>query len=141
MRKFLAVILSFSMLFCFCVTASAETNDDYGVAPCYNYASSVGSYLVITDGNTGVCESTARCIEGVTKITMVQTIEKHWALGIFVRIDNGSWTTTSYSNEATVTNRKYNLESGTYRMVTDFTIYYGDQTETITIYSTEKTVA
>ena len=35
----------------------------------------------------------------------------------------------------------YNLDSGTYRMVTDFTFYYGNQTETITVYSTEKTVA
>lgn len=140
MKRLLSVILSLSMIFCFCVSASAETNNDYGVAPCYQYAISVESYLSI-DGTTGICESLARGMTGVTKITMVQTIEKHWALGIFIRIDNGSWTTTKYSSNATVTNRKYNLESGTYRMVTDFTFYYGDQTETITVYSTEKTVA
>lgn len=141
MRKVLAVILSFSMLFCFAVTASAETNEDYGVAPCYDYAMSVASYLAIIDGNTASCESVATGISGVTKITMVQTIEKHWALGIFVRIDNGSWTTTKYSENATVINKKYNMASGTYRMVTDFTFYYGNQAETITVYSTEKTVA
>ena len=140
MRKVLAVILSFSMLFCFAVTASAEANEDYGVAPCYEYAMSVASLLAI-DGTTASCESTATGISGVTRITMVQTIEKHWALGIFVRIDNGSWTTTKYSQTATVINKKYNMESGTYRMVTDFTFYYGNQTETITVYSTEKTVA
>ena len=140
MKRLLSVILSLSMIFCFCVSASAETNNDYGVSPCYQYATSVESYLSI-DGTTGICESIARGMTGVTKITMVQTIEKHWALGIFFRIDNGSWTTTKYSNTASVTNRKYNLESGTYRMVTDFTFYYGDQTETITVYSTEKTVA
>ena len=140
MRKVLAVILSFSMLFCFAVTASAETNEDYGVAPCYEYAMSVASYLAI-DGTTASCESIANGITGVTKITMVQTIEKHWALGIFFRVDNASWTTTKYSKSASVVNKKYNMESGTYRMVTDFTFYYGDQTETITVYSTEKTVA
>lgn len=140
MRKVLAVILSFSMLFCFATTASAETNEDYGVAPCYEYAMSVASLLAI-DGTTASCESVARGISGVTKITMVQTIEKHWALGIFFRVDNASWTTTKYSENATVINKKYNMASGTYRMVTDFTFYYGDQTETITVYSTEKTVA
>ena len=140
MRKILAVIIAVSMIFCFAVTASAETNNDYGVAPCYQYAASVASLLAI-DGTTASCESVAMGLSGVTKITMVQTIEKHWALGIFVRIDNGSWTTTKYSQTATVINKKYNMESGTYRMVTDFTFYYGDQTETITVYSTEKTVA
>ena len=140
MRKVLAVILSFSMLFCFAVSASAETNEDYGVAPCYEYAMSVASVLAI-NGTTASCESMASGISGVTKITMVQTLEKHWAFGIFFRVDNASWTTTICSEEATAINKKYNLESGTYRMVTDFTFYYGNQTETITVYSTEKTVA
>lgn len=141
MRKVLAVILSVSMLFCFAVTASAESNEDYGVAPCYEYAVSVASYLSITDGTTANCESIASGLPGVTKITMVQTIEKHWALGIFFRVDNASWTTTKYSQNAAVVNKKYNMESGTYRMVTDFTFYYGDQTETITVYSDEDVVA
>ena len=140
MRKVLAVILSFSMLFCFAITASAETNEDYGVAPCYEYAMSVASVLAI-NGTTASCESMASGISGVTKITMVQTLEKHWALGIFFRVDNASWTTTIYSEEATAINKKYNLESGTYRMVTDFTFYYGNQTEKITVYSDEDTVA
>ena len=140
MRKILAVIISISMIFCFAVTASAETNNDYGVAPCYQYAASVASLLAI-DGTTASCESVATGISGVTKITMVQTLEKHWALGIFFRVDNASWTTTEYSQSATVINKKYNMESGTYRMVTDFTFYYGDQTETITVYSAEDTVA
>ena len=140
MRKLLSVIISFSMIFCFSITASAETNYDYGIAPCYLYAESVESYLAIS-GTTASCESVARGMVGVTKITMVQTLEKHWALGIFFRVDNASWTTTKYSDTATVINKKYNLESGTYRMVTDFTFYYGSQTETITVYSTEKTIA
>lgn len=141
MKKLLSVILLLSMVFCLAMSASAETNEDYGVAPCYNYATLVESYLTIVNDNTGVCESVAVGLPGVTKITMVQTIEKHWALGIFFRVDNASWTNTKYSSSATVANRMYNMESGTYRMVTDFTFYYGDQTEKITVYSVEATVA
>lgn len=141
MKKLLSVILLLSMVFCLVMSASAETTDDYSVTPRYNYATRADSYLTIVNSNTGVCESYAKGLVGVTKITVVQTIEKHWALGIFFRVDNASWTTTKYTNEATVINRMYNMESGTYRMVTDFTFYYGDQTEKITVYSAEATVA
>lgn len=141
MKRLLSVILSLSMIFCFCISASAEATEEYNVTPRYQYATDVRSYLTITNGNTANCESVASGLSGVTKITMVQTLEKHWALGIFFRVDNASWTTTEYSNEATVINKMYNLDSGTYRMVTDFTFYYGNQTETITVYSEEDTVA
>lgn len=141
MKKLLSVILALSMIFCFCISASAETTEEYSVTPRYQYATSVTSILGIVNGNTASCESMASGMTGVTKITMVQTLEKHWAFGIFFRVDNASWTTTEYSNHATAINRMYNLDSGTYRMVTDFTFYYGNQTETITVYSEEDTVA
>lgn len=141
MKKLLSIIVSFSMIFCFITNAFAENANDNGISPYYAYAISASSYLTITNGSTANCESVARGIDGVTKITMVQTLEKHWAFGIFFKVDNASWTTTKYSSAATVINKKSNLESGTYRMVTDFTFYCGSKTEKITVYSSEDSVA
>jgi len=141
-KRLISTIIAISTIFCFALTASAETVtlEGSGITPRYKYAASVSSYLTI-NGTTGICDSIGNGMSGVTKIVVTQTIEKHWALGIFIRVDNASWTTTVNSMSAFVTNKKYNLPTGTYRMVTDFTFYMGNQSEKITVYSSEEVVS
>lgn len=141
-KKLLSAIIAATMIFSFAVTASAEAASvqDYGISPYYMYATNTSSLLSVS-GTTASCESKASGLPSVTKIVVVQTLERHWAFGLFFGVDGASWTKTVNSNSATAINKKYNLGSGTYRLKTEFTLYSGTQSETITAYSPEKTIS
>lgn len=141
-KKFLSVILAVAMIFSFAVTAYAEGTSTYdnGASPYYVYATKVSSLLSIS-GTTATCESKVTGLSTVTKIVVVQTLEKHWAFGWFFGVDGASWTKTVNSSSATASNKKYSLDGGTYRLKTEVTLYSGSQSETITVYSDEKTVS
>lgn len=51
-----------------------------------------------------------------------------------------SWSETDTGYKGSATNTKSGLSSGTYRLKTAFTVYAGSDYETITKYSSEKTV-
>lgn len=97
------------------------------------------SYLYIVSGNTAECTSIFRDYDNnIQSVKAVQTLEKHWAFGIFFAVDNASWEKTVYTDNLSMTNYKYSLDSGTYRLKTVFTVtLIGGQTETITVYSGE----
>ncbi len=141
-KKLLSAIIAVAMIFGFAITASAEATNaqSYAATPYYLLATNNYAKLAIS-GTTASCESGATGLPSVTKIVVVQTLEKHWAFGLFFGVDGASWTKTVNSNSATAINKKYNLGSGTYRLKTEFTLYSGTKSETITAYSPEKTIS
>lgn len=109
------------------------------VAPCYAIASNPVSQLSIS-GTTAYCSSKVSG-PSVKSITAEQTLEKFWGLWIWNEVDNANWTKVVNSSTITMSNKKYNLESGTYRLKTVFTLTATNgETETITVYSGEVTI-
>lgn len=143
-KKIMAILLT-AICFCmsFSVSASAETSTSIlanDVAPAYEIAYNVTSSLSIS-GNTAYCTSKSDGINAVS-ITVEQTLEKYsgW-FAIWNAVDGASWTKTVNKKTISVSNTKGGLSSGTYRLKSVFTLTRSDgETETITIYSSEKTV-
>ena len=143
MKKLVSLIL-IAVAFCFgAASASAEEifSNNYAISPYYQHTSIAISELTITS-------TTAKCVSSVTGntdtkcITITQTLEKHWAFGLFFGVDGASWKTTSSSKSLTFQNSKTGLSSGTYRVKSVFTVTTKDgQTETVTVYSAEKTIS
>ena len=91
-------------------------------------------------GTKATCRSTAAG-NTLKSITATQTIEKHWGLWIWNEVDGASWSKTVKSSNLSMSNTKSGLDSGTYRLRTDFTVTStSGSTETITVYSKEKSV-
>lgn len=142
-KKLLSAIIAVAMIFGFAITASAEATNaqSYAATPYYLLATNNYAKLTIS-GTTASCESGATGLPSVTKIVVVQTLEKHWAFGLFFGVDGASWKTTSSSKSLTFQNSKTGLSSGTYRVKSVFTVTTKDgQTETVTVYSAEKTIS
>lgn len=100
------------------------------------------SKLYIQSNNTAQCTSMFEDYDSnIYSVKAVQTLEKHWALGIFFAVNNASWEKTVYTDNLSMTNYKYSLDSGTYRLKTVFTVVLNNnQTETITVFSREVSV-
>ena len=144
--KFKRIITMVLSAFCLLTTvgtvayANAVSNPDYGIAPAYEYADNPSSKLSIS-GQTAYCTSDADGVNTV-KITVEQTLEKYsgW-FWIWDNVDGASWTKTVNTNAICLSNTKSGLSSGTYRLKSVFTLTTStDKTETITVYSNEKTV-
>lgn len=140
MKKVISIMLSLLLCFSFSVPASAITISGSTAQPYYEKAREVSSTLSIS-GTTAVCESTCKGDPDVTKIVAVQTLEKQGFLWFWDTYDNTTWTKTVYSNNLTMSNTKYGLDSGNYRLKTVFTLTDKQgKTETITVYSDEASV-
>lgn len=103
---------------------------------------SAAKYSRLTiSGTTATCKSGYDDAIVMPTITAVQTLEKHWAFGIFFAVDDDSSWTKTVNNAAvlSMTSTKSSLPSGTYRLRTDFTtISSSGQSETVPVYSAEK---
>ncbi len=140
MRRVISVLMCLLMCFSFSITANAKTIPTNTAQPYYEMASKAESRLSIS-GATAICESTLKCDLDVTKIVVVQTLEKQGFLWIWGTYDDTERTKTMYSNTLTMSNTKSGLSSGKYRLKTIFTLTdKNGKTETITVYSNEKTV-
>ncbi len=144
-KGFALILAAFMMLPTANVTASAET-DTYilneGIAPAAEYVNSAKSTLTISSG-TAKCSSNCTSLSEVVQVRVEQTLEKHsgW-FWIWNNVDGASWSTTKSGSYAAVVNAKNGLSSGTYRVKSEFTLTASNgETETITIYSEEKTVS
>lgn len=73
-----------------------------------------------------------------TKIYIEQTLQRR---GTYGWVNEQTWTSTTNSYYASLTNYKYNLISGTYRVKSFVKVYSGTDYETITTYSSESTVS
>ncbi len=115
------------------VTASSIT-------PRYSIALTASSYLSISSG-TANCTSTAMGETDTVKISCTQTLEKKSVIGVYYSVSGASWTATVNLRKITVSNTKSNLDSGTYRLKSVYTLTKTNgESETITVYSSEKTV-
>ena len=132
-KKIILALLASAMLFTALAphTIAAETS--------YENDCDLTSILAIV-GAKATCRSTAAG-NTLKSITATQTIEKHWGLWIWNEVDGASWSKTVKSSNLSMSNTKSGLDSGTYRLRTDFTVTStSGSTETITVYSQEKTI-
>ena len=133
MKKRILSILPVLVTLCvFCgITVSA-------VEPRYVYTTSLASYLTISNSKAS-CISTVSANSTVTKISATQYLQKKngssWST-----VSNGTWSDSSSCNSLTMSNSKSSLSTGTYRLKTVIKVYSGSDYETITKYSSEKTV-
>lgn len=141
MKKVISIMLSLLLCFSFSVSANAMTASFGSVQPYYEKANEAESKLII-NGTTAICKSTIIGTPDVTTIVAVQTLEKQGFLWFWDTYDDTTWTKTVNSNTLTMSNTKYGLESGNYRLKTVFTLTDKQgKTETITVYSDEKTIS
>ena len=144
LKKSFALLLSAFMMFsCTSIPASAETTTyalNEGVAPAYEYANSVENILNITS-NSAECTSSCVSSSDVVQITVEQTLQKFWGLWVWNDVDGASWTATEHGSSICLMSNKSGLTSGTYRVKSVFTLTSSSgKSETITIYSEEKTI-
>lgn len=144
-RICVSVLAAVCVCTCFSVTAAADTNTIYSlvgsVSPLYDIAQKVYSELYLV-GTQAQCVSRADGVNAV-KITVEQTLQKYsgW-FWIWDNVDGASWTRTENKNSVRLSNTKSGLTSGTYRVKSVFTLTdKNGKTETITVYSGEKTVS
>ena len=143
-RFFVSVISAVCLCASLGITVSAETASAYSLvdiaSPFYAVADQAYSDIEIV-GNKAECVSRAYG-DQIVKITVEQTLEKYsgW-FWIWNNVDGASWTKTVNMNTIRLSNTKSGLTSGTYRLKSVFTLTSSSgKTETITIYSAEKTV-
>lgn len=144
-KKSFAILLSAVMMFSsVSIPASAETAtyaSSAGIAPAYEYADTAKSLLYISS-NSAECISRCTGSSDIVQITVEQTLQKFWGLWIWNDVDGASWTATERGSSISADNTKNGLSSGTYRVKSVFTLTSSSgKTETITIYSDEKTIA
>lgn len=101
--------------------------------PLYTYTSSVSSTLSIS-GTTATCSSTVKGSANVTKIVATQYLQKK-VLWWWTEVDH--WSKTVNKNYLSMTNTKTGLDSGTYRVVVEATVYCGDNSENVSADSVE----
>ncbi len=135
---FLAAALCFTV-WAIPVSAASLSKDIGIVTPFFlNYTSYCASGISIT-GTTAFCDSSAVGYSGeTTKIYIEQTLQRR---GTYGWVNEQTWTSTTYSYYASLSNYKYNLTSGTYRVKSFFKVYSGTNYDTITTYSSESTVS
>lgn len=139
MKKIILPIVILLLFFSFSIIVTANTAYESEAAPHYEKAVDVKSKLKVNN-TTAVCDSAAIGNKNVESITAVQTLEKQGFLWFWSACGDASWTETAQSNILAMSNAKYGLESGNYRLKTVFTLTdkSGD-TETVTVMA-EKTV-
>lgn len=143
MKRFISILLSLIVALLTCLTASASglySKNDIAT-PYYEIAINAYSSLSFS-GKTASCASDVNGEFIVTEIKIEQTLQKKGALWSWNDVPNASWTTIVKGTYGKVTKTKANLSSGTYRLETICTLTAKDgTTETITVYSNEKTIS
>lgn len=140
MSKIISLLMSLMMCFSLSVPASAQTVPTGIVQPYYEKANDAKSNLYIS-GTTATCKSDVIGNSDVVTITATQYLQKQGLLWIWSTYDGAKWTKTVNANTISMSNSKSGLESGKYRLKTVFTLTdKNGKTETITVYSDEKSV-
>ncbi len=142
LKTLLGTVLSAALL---CTTtpimpSTVAAAEHYGCAePFYEIADNNWTALTIS-GSKATCKSSVKSGTAV-KITGEQYLQKQGFLWIWSTYDNAEWTETVNLNNITMLNTKSGLSSGTYRLKTVFKLTDKQgKTETITVYSDEKSV-
>ena len=133
MKRIVSVITAIVMCFICSVSAFAETR---------SIGSATRTSTLTISSATATCYSMYRDASGSTsKVVITQSLQKQglfWTWSTYA----GEWTKTTNGSSASLSNKVYNLESGTYRVKTVFNVTSTNgETETITLYSAEKTIS
>lgn len=145
LKKFAVVLTVFAVMLACAVPCYARTyNGDIScisrISPLYDLTNKVNVYINIS-GTTASCQTQVDGRDDVSTITVVQTLQKHWAFGIYNDVADAKWTKTVNSRKLTVSGTKSDLSSGTYQVKSVVTVTAKDGTsETFTIYSERKTI-
>lgn len=128
----LVVVLSFGMA----GTVSANNISTYDLSGHTKYSS-----LSISD-KKATCTSVYQSLsDDCSYITAVQTLEKHSWFVFWDTVGDECKTTVTNKGNLSFTNYKDNLDYGTYRVKTVFTVVLKNgQSDTVTVYSSEKKV-
>lgn len=141
LKTFLGAVLS-TALFCAApiVQTTAEAAKPYDcVSPLYEIAYDHRTALSIS-GSKATCKSSVESNDAV-KITGEQYLQKQDFLWFWNTYDNAEWTETVNASNIAMINEKTGLTSGKYRLKTVFKLTDKQgKTETITVYSDEKSV-
>ena len=143
LKKIMAILFA-GMLLCTSLTGLAYAEAvssivESEVAPAYEIAAKVTSNLNIS-GQTAYCTSSADGTDAVS-ITVEQTLQKQGFLWLWYGVDGAKWTTTSNMDAISAYKTKSGLSSVKYRLKPVFTFTdKNGKTETITVYSAEKTI-
>lgn len=139
LKKILTSVLSAVVLCATPVTqAAAAAAEPYSiVSPLYEIADGAWAELSFS-GSSAICKSVAKS-DNALKITAVQTLERQGFLWIWSTYGD-PWTKTVYANSITMSNTR-SVSGGKYRLKTVFTLTDSQgKTETITVYSSERSV-
>ena len=141
MKKLLSLLTMIVLMLCFSVSAFALEEEppvpDDPEEP-YMYTQAISSTLSIS-GNTATCLSEIiGKPDWVTKIEITQTLQETFNGISWYYI--ASWNRTYYSTTAQYVNTKTSISSGNYRVKTEAKVYNGSSYETITAYSTVRTI-
>ena len=134
MKKMVSIIMVVVMILTpiTTVNASAAEYSTYDLSA-YNKSSS----LTISN-NTATCRSKFYGTSNISRVKVTQSLQKKsW----FTWSNVSSFSTTITGKNASFTNTKSSLSSGSYRLKSVFTVTMSDgQTETVTVYSDTKTI-
>ena len=135
LKKIISMMLCLVVIMSIC-SISVSASDLISIN--YAYTRSCNSDIVVSN-TTITAKSTVMGYSGkTTKIVIKQTLQKKSSSGTWTTVGTSSNTVNSHIN---VYSKKYtSLSSGKYRLKSVFTVYAGNNSETITKYSSEKTV-
>ena len=144
-KKITALILSVVFIFSAAMVAGAEgasapvspassSEGEPGIQPLFEYTNVTTASLSISNG-TATCSSRLMGYSGITtKIEIKMTLQKKFLLWWNTE---ETWSTTINDCMGSLT-KTASVDSGTYRVKVDFTVYSGSKSEEITTYSQEK---
>lgn len=141
-KRILAAIMAMGLVATSLTTAVSAADLSSGnidiVEPAYVIANNPVSRVTIS-GTTATCYSSTR--GNATTISITQTLQVKKTT-VWSNVKDATWTKTVNANSITMRNFKYNLDSGTYRLKSEYTLTAKDgTTETITVYSLETSLS
>ncbi len=141
-KRILAAIMAMGLVATGLTTAVSAADLSSGnidiVEPAYAIANNPVSRVTIS-GTTATCYSSTR--GNATTISITQTLQVKKTT-VWSNVKDATWTKTVNANSITMRNFKYDLDSGTYRLKSEYTLTAKDgTTETITVYSLETSLS
>lgn len=141
-KRILAAIMAMGLVATSLTTAVSAADLSSGnidiVEPAYVIANNPVSRVTIS-GTTATCYSSTR--GNATTISITQTLQVKKTT-VWSNVKDAAWTKTVNANSITMRNFKYDLDSGTYRLKSEYTLTAKDgTTETITVYSLETSLS
>lgn len=129
LKKFFAFGVSLIFMLNFATESFAIARDEYEIQPYYSYTQSHKTTLTIS-GENAICNAKLTGVSGITtQIKISMTLEKKV---LFWWDEKESWTQTFNGYSGTLSKIYSGISSGEYRITTEYIVYSGTNSETIT---------